>query len=319
MNYTHLLAIIISISSCSAGNIQTDETIVKPVTEKIIYLVSEEENEVKTQNEAEKKQSKEPIKSEPTVTLETTLNNPKTTILATEEEPIEKEETKTTSTRKTSNSISHNDFNTLLQKHVTVQGSVDYSNFKKEQQALVAYLTKLANTPAENNWSKNEQLAYWINLYNAATINLILDNYPVKSITSVHNGKPWDKKAIKSGNNTYSLNEIENEIIRPQFKEPRIHFAVNCAAVSCPKLLNEAFTPEKLEAQLSKQTKLFVNNTLKNNITPSKVTISKIFEWYRGDFEKNESLIQFLNKYSSISINLDAEVEFMEYDWLLNN
>ena len=113
----------------------------------------------------------------------------------------------------------------------------------------------------------------------------------------------------------YSLNQIENDIIRPNFKEPRIHFAVNCAAVSCPKIMNSAFTPDKLDYQLTKQAKSFINGS-KNSITEGSIEISKIFEWYALDF--GTSVIEYLNKYSTTTINSDATINYKAYNWDLN-
>ena len=209
----------------------------------------------------------------------------------------------------------HSGWTQLLQKHVNAKGNVDYSGFKRDKAALEAYLDKLASNPVENTWSRNEKLAYWINVYNAYTIKLIVDNYPVKSITNLKGGKPWDVKWIKLGNQTYSLNQVENEIIRPRFKEPRIHFAVNCAAESCPPLLNKAWTADKLESYFEQQTKAFINNSNYNEISASRVQVSKIFDWYGEDFP---NLIEFLNRYSDTNIKANAKVSFLEYDWRLN-
>jgi hypothetical protein len=144
-----------------------------------------------------------------------------------------------------------------------------------------------------------------------------LDNYPTTSITKITE-KPWDLRFIALGSKTYSLNQIENEIIRPTFKDPRIHFAVNCAAKSCPKLLNEAFTPEKLEAQLDKQTRAFINNTAENTISAQKVEVSKIFEWYKVDFAAAGGVIAFINKYTATPVKSNATVAYKSYNWNLN-
>lgn len=215
-------------------------------------------------------------------------------------------------------SPSHSAFDALLKKYVTTSGKVNYAGFKTEKAKLDSYLALLSkNTPA-TGWNKNEKLAYWINLYNAGTIQLILKNYPTKSIMNINSGKAWDLKFVKSGKETLSLNQIENEIIRPTFKEPRIHFAVNCAANSCPKLLNGAFLPHKLEAQLELATKKFINNKSKNNVAASSIKISKIFEWYGADFGGSQKLITYFNKYSTIKIDGSAKISFMEYNWDLN-
>lgn len=211
---------------------------------------------------------------------------------------------------------SHDQWNQLLQKYVNAKGNVNYAGLKSNKAALQSYLDLLAKNPPQNSWSSNEQLAYWINAYNAYTVKLIVDNYPINSIMDLHGGKPWDVKWIKLGDKTYSLNNIENDIIRPRFKEARIHFAVNCAAASCPPLLNQAFTATRLNSQLEKQTKSFINNTSYNQIKSGEVQISKIFEWYKSDF--GSSLINYLNPYTEIDIKKNAKVKFKEYNWSLN-
>jgi len=212
---------------------------------------------------------------------------------------------------------SHSEWNSMLSKHLSSNGDANYKAFKKDIEILKDYLFHLSIVTPNNDWSKNEKLAYWINLYNASTVELILNNYPVSSITDINNGKPWDLKFIKSGDKTYSLNQIENEIIRPRFNEPRIHMAVNCAAVSCPKLMNSAFTSDKLNSQLSKQAKEFVNNSEKNTLTSTSVHISKIFEWYKEDFN-NGNVLSFIAKFSDIEFNSETVVFYQEYNWNLN-
>ena len=159
------------------------------------------------------------------------------------------------STKMATAQISHQVFDNLLSTHVTDTGTVNYMAFKKDQFKLDKYLATLRSNHPSESWTKNERLAYWINAYNAFTIKLILDNMPVKSILDIHDGKAWDVEWIKLGNKTYSLNYIENKIIRPVFKEPRIHFAVNCAAKSCPPLLNRAYSAKTLDEQLENQTR----------------------------------------------------------------
>ena len=174
----------------------------------------------------------------------------------------------------------------------------------------------MEKTIIEKTWSRNKSLAFWINAYNANTIKLILKNYPIKSIMDLNNGKPWDVKWIKIDQRTLSLNNIENDIIRPNYSEPRIHFAVNCAAKSCPPLLNKAWTEGNLNSNLERQTKSFINNPIYNTITSSNVEVSKIFDWYRKDFGDLKS---YLNKFSSSKIGKNTSVNFKTYDWNLNN
>jgi len=168
--------------------------------------------------------------------------------------------------------------------------------------------------PPSDKWSKNDQLAFWLNAYNAFTLKLIVDNYPVSSITKLDGGKPWDVKRIKIGEAVYSLNQIENEIIRSQFKDARIHFALNCAAKSCPPLSNKAFLAEALDKQLDQQTRAFVRSQ-SNELSATSIKVSKIFDWYKDDFK---DLPAFLNKYGTVKIGANAQVGFAEYNWDLN-
>lgn len=211
--------------------------------------------------------------------------------------------------------VDHSALDALLRQYVSSSGKVNYKGLKSSQAKLDAYLKTLEQNPPQNSWSRNEKLAYWINAYNAYTLKLIVDNYPTSSITNLKGGKPWDVKWINIGGKSYSLNNIENDIIRPRFKEPRIHFAVNCAAKSCPPLLNRAWTASNLNSNFEKQTKNFINNSKYNSISTNSVKVSKIFDWYGVDFG---NLIDYLNKYSDTKIDAGAKVEFMEYDWQLN-
>ncbi|MBT8293879.1 MAG: DUF547 domain-containing protein [Eudoraea sp.] len=211
--------------------------------------------------------------------------------------------------------VDHKSWDQLLNRFVEESGNVNYDGFKKESETLNRYLEQLGSNTVNENWSKNKKLAYYINLYNAATVKLILDNYPLKSITDIK--KPWGKKWIKYGGELISLGQIEHKILR-KMNEPRIHFAINCASFSCPKLLNEAYTEDKLEKQLHKATKDFINDPSRNIISENKVELSEIFKWYKKDFENNGSLIAYLNQYLISPINPDAKIEYIKYNWSLN-
>lgn len=210
---------------------------------------------------------------------------------------------------------SHEVFDKLLKSHVSDQGIVNYATFKKDEYKLDKYISNLSANHPNKSWGKDDRLAYWINAYNAFTIKLILENMPVKSILDIHGGKAWDVDWIKLGNNTYSLNYIENKIIRPIFNEPRIHFAVNCAAKSCPPLLNEAYTGAKLDAQLQQQTLKFIQNNTFNTVSPNELKLSKIFEWYAEDFG---SITEYIDLYTRLKVSSKAKVSYLEYDWALN-
>ncbi len=212
----------------------------------------------------------------------------------------------------------HEKLNTLLKKYVSSAGKVDYEALKANKSEVDAVIKDMKENTVESSWTSKQKLAYWINAYNIFTIKLVIDNYPVKSIKDINNDKPWDKKFIEIGGKTYSLNDIENNIIRKDFNEPRIHFAVNCASISCPKLINEAFTASKMESQLTKATKDFLKDTGKNKLEESKIQISNIFNWYKADFEKAGGVISFINKYSDTEVKSDATVSYMDYNWNLN-
>lgn len=211
-------------------------------------------------------------------------------------------------------SISHSIWNNLLKQNVSTSGDVNYKGFKSNKAELEEYITLLKTKTPANDWSKNEKLAYWINVYNAFTVRLIVVNYPLKSITDLN--KPWDQKIIDIAGVKYSLGDIENNILR-KMGESRIHFAINCASISCPRLLNEAFTAEKLSAQLRKVTKSFFNDATKNNLAANPIKISKLFEWYKSDFSEGD-ILKYINKYSGKTINSDTKIEYLEYNWSLN-
>ncbi|MDB4835402.1 DUF547 domain-containing protein [Cyclobacteriaceae bacterium] len=207
----------------------------------------------------------------------------------------------------------HSEFDILLRTHVTPSGAVNYVGFKKQHSSLKKYINSLEQNPVQTTENKDIQLAYWINLYNAVTLNLILDHYPIESITKIKDA--WKLNMVTINGKAMSLDHIEKNIIIPRFKDARIHFAVNCAAKSCPKLLNEAFKGAKLQSQLNSQTKAFINNSAFNQITSNKLKLSQIFNWYKTDFGNS---ITFINKYSSVKVNPTAQISYMEYDWALN-
>lgn len=221
---------------------------------------------------------------------------------------------------------SHQLWDQLVKTHVKANGLVDYKGFISEKPKLESYLKLLSeNAPDRSKWSKNEQLAYWINAYNAYTVKLIVDFYPTKSIRDLGPKLKiplikdvWHYKFFKIAGVDMSLDEVEHGILRKEFDEPRIHFAINCASISCPPLLNEAFVADKLEAQLTKVTVAFINDPVRNKLGTQSVQLSSIFSWFTGDFTKKGTLIEFLNKYSKVKIAPNAKVSFLDYNWNLN-
>lgn len=213
-----------------------------------------------------------------------------------------------------------NTFDTLLKKHVNTKGSVNYKGFKQDETQLKAYLNELAVTKPQKSWTAAKTKAFWVNAYNAYTIQLILDNYPLKSIMNIKkNGKDaWSIPFAKVGGKTYTLNQIEHEILRKKYNDPKIHVAVNCASKSCPKLANYAFTEENYDTKTTALMKSFINDSSRNKISENRLQLSKIFEWFKGDFTKKGDLIDFLNQYSSVKINKKATIGYLEYNWSLN-
>lgn len=211
--------------------------------------------------------------------------------------------------------ISHLGLDSLLRKYVRTNGMVDYKGLKARKTALDAYCKYLGEHMPDDSWTKWDQMAYWINAYNAFTLQLIVDHYPISSITKLDKGKAWDVKRIPLGRKKFSLNQIENEKLRAQFKDPRIHFAINCAAKSCPPLLNKAYVSDNLDATLDARTKSFINNKSFNILLNNKATVSKIFDWYAADFG---DLKTFLNQYSVSQVGHTASIVFQEYNWDLN-
>jgi hypothetical protein len=239
---------------------------------------------------------------------------------ANKEEAITNEESQTVETTETiANEImetfNHSLWSDLLQKHVSNNGNVNYKGFKADESELKIYFQSLSDNIPQDSWTKAEKLTYWINTYNAYTVKLILDEYPIESIKDISG--PWDKRFIKLAKESYTLNDIEHKILR-KMNEPRIHFAIVCASISCPKLQNVAFESSKLESQLTNATKEFLTDPERNILTENDIKISKIFKWFSSDFKQNGSLIDFLNKYSDITISQDADKSYKDYDWNLN-
>ena len=219
--------------------------------------------------------------------------------------------------------FTHEQWTNLLQKHVNPDGWVNYDGFIKDSLQLNNYLQQIeSNYPNEKNWSREQILAYWINAYNAYTVQIVIRNYPVASIKDIKPGvaflnSVWDIKFITIEGEQLDLNNIEHNILR-KMNEPRIHFAVNCASYSCPKLLNTAYEAATIDNQLNQQAIDFINDPKRNVITAEKADVSSIFNWFTGDFTNDGSLKDFLNKYSKVPINENTGINFLEYNWNLN-
>lgn len=222
---------------------------------------------------------------------------------------------------------SHQKWDQVLKQYTVKQGSqvyFKYNELKKNEGALNSYVSQLESVSKDEfiSFNQNQKLAFWINAYNAYTIQIIIKHYPVKSIKDISSGwfssGPWKNEFINLLGNKMSLDNIEHDTIRKDFKEPRIHFAVNCASIGCPSLLQEAFVADKLDEQLDIAAKNFVQNKSKNHVKENTLYLSKIFKWYGSDFDQKYG--GFKN-YVVKTLKLpkkDYEVVFNDYDWNLN-
>ncbi len=211
-------------------------------------------------------------------------------------------------------------FDYLLKKYVSEDGFIDYPAMKEDKTKLDSYIDYLTKTNPESSWSDEKKKAFWINAYNAYTLKLILDNYPLKSIMKINKkGKTaWKIPFAIVGGETYTLDHIEHEILRKTLFDPRIHVGINCASGSCPKLANFAFTEANVNDELERLMKVFINDTTRNQLSLKKVQISSIFNWFQQDFTKEGSVVDYVNKYAETPVNPKAKISYLTYDWGLN-
>jgi hypothetical protein len=219
--------------------------------------------------------------------------------------------------------VDHGAFDKLLKKHVNDNGRVNYKGFKADEKELGEYLAMLAKTTPSG---KNEEMAYWINAYNAYTIQLILNHYPVKSIKDIGPknqipfvNTPWARKFFTINGNKMSLDNIEHGILRKKYDDARVHFALVCASISCPRLRNEAYTAAKLDAQLDDQGRDFLNDPTKNKPGKDAAQLSSYFKWYSGDWKDNgQSVVKWVNRYANTKITDQTSISYLDYNWNLN-
>ena len=233
--------------------------------------------------------------------------------------------------------FNYNLYDKLLNKYVKGE-KVNYKGLIKDKEILFKFSNQLAMFSPDSHIElfpeRNDKLSYWINAYNAYILETIVKDYPVESIKDINfiGVTVWLNKNVLGGEKI-SFKSLEDDIIRERFKDPRIHFAINCASVSCPPLLNEAYLPEKLDEQMERSTKYFINN--KNNFKIDEnikvIYISAIFDWYEDDFTdwlkkeypqmKNPVILDYIKLYYNETF-LDEWYEFdikiMDYDWSLN-
>jgi hypothetical protein len=229
----------------------------------------------------------------------------------------------------------HAPFHSLLQRHVR-KGKVDYDALAEERQTLRSYLASLAEASLDDA-SRDETIAVWVNAYNASTLELILDHWGrIDSIKDISSGKRWKAERWTVAGRRVSLDDMEHEVLRPM-GEPRVHFALVCASISCPDLRSEAYLGATLDAQLADATARFLSDRSKGlTIGTSKgffggtnheLTLSKIFDWFEEDFEREGgSVVDFVLAHGPADAVAfvtrhrdDLDVEHLDYDWSLNH
>ena len=230
--------------------------------------------------------------------------------------------------------IDHSAWDALLQKYVDTAGYVDYTAWKAsaaDSQALDAYLAALSRASIRGQASREANLAFWINAYNAVTLKGILREYPTDSIRN-HTAKIfgyniWKHLYLTVGDGKFSLNQIEHEILR-KAHEPRIHFAIVCASVGCPRLLGRAYTPQQLESQLTANTRQFFSDRTKfsYDAASGQIRISPILSWFADDFGPNlaaqmAAIAPYLPDQAAeqLARSGSARVTYLDYDWGLND
>ena len=225
--------------------------------------------------------------------------------------------------------ILHAEWDFILKKYVD-EGKVDYSkiiNTSADLKRLNDYLTTLGKTEV-SLLSRDEQLAFWINAYNAFTVKLILNHYPLKSIKEIKD--PWKQKIWYAASEKMSLDDIEHIKLRKEFREPRIHFAIVCASIGCPALSSNAFENDNIEQTLNLVTRHFFaerrNYYLKASGKITTIYLNRIFKWFESDFGKDdkqvvEFILPYLKKKDRDIINLSdvVKINYLDYDWSLND
>ena len=203
----------------------------------------------------------------------------------------------------------------FFKKYISEEGQVDYKFLKKNKLELKRTLKIFTDMPPKNEWHRNERLAYWLNVYNLQMLSMLIESYPVNNVLDLYEGKIWKVKNLMIDGKSYCLDDIENDIIRKELEEPRVHFALYSGAMSSPDLLNDVFMPSNMNQNFELLTKRFINSP-NNIITKEKVSLSMVFEWYKGDFKDMKG---FINKYSKVKIQDNAEITYLAFDWRLKD
>lgn len=196
-----------------------------------------------------------------------------------------------------------------------------------DRAALSAWVDAQQSVPVAQ-LTRDEQLAYWLNLYNAMTVRLILDHHPVTSIRDIKFGffsfGPWDEPLLKIDGEAVSLDDIEHRILRPIWQDPRIHYVVNCASVGCPDLPAKPISPLNWDEQMTKAAKNFVQHPRAVTVEGDRVTVSKIYQWFEEDFGGSpEAVINHIHDYADPNLTAalfkTTQITDYTYDWSLND
>ena len=229
--------------------------------------------------------------------------------------------------------VDHGDWTRLLQAYTrpSDDGVVrfDYAGLAAtDRAALDGYVARLTAVPV-SGLNRDEQLAYWINLYNALTVQVVLDHYPVSSILKIGISPglfsigPWGKKLVSVDGEDISLDDIEHRILRPIWQDPRIHYAVNCASIGCPHLIDTAYTADRVDVLLEANAIAYVNHPRGAELRGGALSVSSIYDWFQEDFGGSETgVLAHLRKYARPELLRDLklvfEIDSYDYDWSLN-
>ena len=226
--------------------------------------------------------------------------------------------------------VVHDSWDMFLSRHISPKDGVALLNYgaaNEDKETLADYLTMLSQTQV-SSLNKKEQLAFWINLYNALTVKTVLDNYPVESIRKISSGflptGPWDDKLFMLEGEELSLNDIEHRILRPIWQDARLHYAVNCASIGCPNLAPRAYTAENTEEILEEAAAAYINHPRGATIDNGKLYVSSIYIWFAEDFgDDDKAIIAHLQQYATDDLKKQLEgiasISDDDYDWSLND
>lgn len=226
--------------------------------------------------------------------------------------------------------VSHKVWDDFLRKHLSQRDGVvlvDYTAATADSDALQGYLDGLAQTPV-HSLNRTEQLVFWVNLYNALTVKVVLDNYPISSIKKISSGLfatgPWQNKLIVVAARRLSLDDIEHRILRPVWQDMRIHYAVNCASISCPNLMMQAFSADQVEQMLEDAATAYINHPRGVTVKNGRLEVSSIYSWYAVDFGTSDAaVIAHLKQYAKPELRAQLQgissIADDHYNWSLND